>query len=248
MRWVSAGILAAALWVSHAHAAPVTIAIIIDDIGHHYQRGLDVIELPLQLTYSILPYTAHTSQLAKHARSSGKEIMLHLPMENLGDKPLGPGALHDGLTRDEFSSAIDKALLEVPLARGVNNHMGSALTQNTIYMNWLMEEIDIRDLFFVDSRTTHKTVALKAAHQRKVPSARRDVFLDNERNLFAIDQQFKILLSKARKNGSAIGIGHPYPETIEYLRLMAPGLEIQGIEVVPVSTLLSMQVQRVSIN
>ncbi len=217
------------------------IAIIIDDIGHSYSRGVKAVELPAPLTYSILPYTTHASELARLAHSSGKEIMLHLPMENIADGPIGPGGLTSHLSRIDFESTFLQAVANVPFAIGINNHMGSALTQQPQAMHWLMEEIKAVGFFFIDSRTTPLTVASTIARENNLPSASRDVFLDNEITEDAIDFQFHRLKEIARKNGTAIAIGHPHLSTLNYLSAAIPLLDSEGIKVISVSDVLALR-------
>lgn len=217
------------------------VAIIIDDIGYNRARGEAVINLPANLTYAVIPGAEHATQLARMANHQGKEVMLHLPMENLRDRPLGDIALTRSLNRQEFRRVIETALDQVPFATGINNHMGSALTQEPLAMHWLMQSVKQHRLYFIDSRTTHQTVASEIATQQNVLSASRDIFLDNERNLFSIDRQFRKLLHLARQKKTAIAIGHPYPATIEYLAYAIPLLADENIRVIAVSDMLKMR-------
>ena len=134
--------------------------------------------------------------------------------------------------------AVREALGQVPQARGLNNHMGSALTEQAEPMGWLMGELKAHQLFFVDSRTSGRSVAQRTAQRVGIASAGRDIFLDNQRDLASINRQFNKLLQLARQRGQAIAIGHPYPETVHYLQQVLPLMEQAGIEVVPVSDLL----------
>ena len=220
------------------------VSIIIDDIGYSHHLGEAVITLPANLTYAVIPDADHAMSLAHLANRHGKEVMLHLPMENLRDRPLGDIALTRGLNRLEFGRVVDTALKQVPFARGINNHMGSALTQEPEAMHWLMQSVKKHRLFFIDSRTTHMTVASKIAEQQNILSASRDIFLDNERNTFAIDQQFRKLIYLARQKHTAIAIGHPYPATIEYLAYAIPLLADENIRVISVSDMLKMRLAR----
>lgn len=220
---------------------PAYIAIIIDDIGNNLSRGQRTIELPAPLTLSVLPYTRYAQPLARRAYRAGKEVMVHMPMANVHDKPIGPGGLQAALSHDEFTELVDRAMARVPHARGLNNHMGSYLTQQTAEMTWLMEEMKQRRLFFVDSRTTPKTVAQRIAKEKAVFSSRRDVFLDNEQSFYEVDRAFRKLIALARRNGTAIGIGHPHEVTLDYLEMVLPGLTSDGIYVLPVSNLIAVQ-------
>jgi polysaccharide deacetylase 2 family uncharacterized protein YibQ len=225
--------------VSAADAA--YIAVIVDDMGNNLARGERAIRLPGQLTYAILPYTRYGKSLARKAWFSGKEVMVHMPMANLSGAPLGRGALTPALSRPQFAELFELAMEQVPHASGVNNHMGSYLTQQPMEMAWLMDEISRRRLFFVDSRTTPKTVALAVAHRKNVFSSRRDVFLDNELSFFEIDRAFQRLLKIARRNGTAIAIAHPHDVTLDYLEMVIPQLDLLGVHIIPASNLIALQ-------
>jgi polysaccharide deacetylase 2 family uncharacterized protein YibQ len=218
-------------------AAPI-VAIIIDDLGYNHVQGKRAIDLPAELTYAVIPDTHHATTLARYANDAGKEVMIHLPMENNANLPMSRIALTSGLTREDFQTVLDNALSRVPFARGINNHMGSTLTQQPQAMSWLMDSVKLRQLFFVDSRTTPKTIASSMAMQKNIHTASRDIFLDNERNLYAIDIQFRKMIRMARHKQSIVAIGHPYPATLEYLELALPMLASEGIRIVPVSEVI----------
>ena len=122
--------------------------------------------------------------------------------------------------------------------------MGSLLTTLEPQMHWVMDEVKQRGLFFVDSRTTSDSVAWKVAQQRGIPSLRRDVFLDHERTTEFVHQQFMLTIEIAKRYGSAIAIGHPYPLTVEYLKLALPLLDEQGIRLVTASALIMERQER----
>lgn len=228
----------AALVPTLALAAPPRVAIIIDDLGYHRERGEAVLDLPASLTGAVIPHAPHAPYLAQQAIASGKEVMIHLPMATVGDRPLDKGALSTDMDADAVRATVRDALARIPQAAGLNNHMGSVLTTQPKMMQALMEELHRHQRYFIDSRTTPDSVAEDTARQLRMPVAGRDVFLDNERNLLSINEQFNQLLDIARRHGSAIAIGHPYPETISYLEKILPLLPEMGIEVVPVSRLL----------
>ena len=217
------------------------VAIIIDDLGHNFSRGLRAVNLPASLTYAILPYSTHAKRLAEIVNASGKEVMVHLPMQNLGNMSIGPGGLTSNLTRLEFRLAVSTAIFRVPHASGINNHMGSFLTQQSLPMEWLMEDIKAMELFFVDSRTTPHSVASIIAKKKNLLSSSRDIFLDNERSIYAIDKQFRKLVNLAKRRGTGIAICHPYPETLDYLEIAIPQLREEGIKIIPASNLVALR-------
>ncbi len=254
-RLVAGLCLTLGLLAGQARAEPLTpliaappsaaVSIIIDDLGNLKQRDLRAIHLPWPLTYAFLPHTPHARELASLTHGLGKEVMLHLPMEAQEHHALGPGGLTQDMAHDDFLRTLRRDLGAVPYISGVNNHMGSLLTQNPARMGWLMQELgDHDDLFFVDSYTTASSVAVKAANENWVPNIRRDVFLDSDRDPASIRAQLQRLARLAREHGIALGIGHPYPETLDVLQAELPGLRAQGIEILPVSQLLDQHMQR----
>ena len=212
------------------------IAIIIDDLGEQWQAGKRTIELHSDITLAILPFTTHGRRLAEIALQQGREVMLHAPMEPLSH-PAWRNGLTRGMTEMELRGELQRMLDALPPISGVNNHMGSALTQEREMMDWVMAELAPRGLFFIDSRTTPASRALSAAQAHAIPSARRDIFLDNVRTEDAIAQQFHALLKLARERGQAIAIGHPYPETLNFLEKALADLD--DVRLVPVSHLLT---------
>ncbi len=223
---------------SSAWAQPAKLAIIIDDIGYNYSLGQRSVELPGAFTLSVLPFTPHGVQLAKLGHERGKEIMLHAPMSNEHQLPLGRGGLTLQMGEQEFLGVLRADLADIPHVVGLNNHMGSLLTQNAESMAWVMGELKARGLYFVDSRTSAKTRALEVAEREGVPSRKRDVFLDDERNPDSIRRQLHLALRKAQQQGSAIAIGHPYSATLEVLQQIRPLLAEAEVQLVPASALM----------
>lgn len=220
---------------------PPTIAIIIDDMGVHKEPEQRLIRLDQPLTLAFLPHRRHTSRLAEYGHLRNKEIMLHAPMANMARIGLGPGGLDVDMDEREIASTLREALESVPNVAGVNNHMGSLLTQQEEPMEWVMDEVARHELYFIDSRTSAGTVAAETAESRDIPTMSRDVFLDNKRTRDAIDAQFQHLLDQAREHGTAIAIGHPYEVTVSYLEDKLPELDEKGIAVATVSAVWRMR-------
>lgn len=226
-------------WQLGAQAQRPVIAIIIDDLGNR-SSDIAAIKLPGAVAGAFLPHTPHTQRLAKLAHAKNKEVLLHAPMQSMyDDKKLGPGSLTLDMTEPEFVKTLQEDLASVPYVQGINNHMGSLLTRHPGHMRWLMQEINRQgNLFFVDSRTTAQSVARMIANENQVPSLTRDVFLDAEDNAAFVEKQFSLLLKIARRQGYALAIGHPYPDTMKVLKKRLQQLDAEQIDLVPVSTLL----------
>lgn len=213
---------------------------IIDDVGYNRALGERAARLPGAYTLSLLPYTPHSQLLAELASEQGKELMLHAPMQSLSGLELGPGALTLEMKRPQFIARLHHAIAQFPGIKGINNHMGSALTRQFGPMGWVMSEARRAHLYFIDSRTTADSVAYRTAQAYGVPSASRDVFLDHEKQPEHIRQQLQRAITLARTTGRAIAIGHPYPETLEVLEHATDQwLAGQGVELVPASRLVS---------
>lgn len=216
-------------------ARHTSIVIIVDDMGNNLTLGRRAIALPGAVNYAILPHRPFSTTLAKAAHRQDKEVLLHIPMTTLGNQATGPGTLTPKMSQTEFLQTLRDNLASVPYAQGVNNHMGSLLTQLQQPMTWLMQELKQHQLYFIDSRTSPRTVAEHAAKAEQLPSLRRHIFLDNERDADAIEQQFERLLKIAKQRGSAVAIGHPYPETLTFLEQALPLLAARGYTLIPAS-------------
>ncbi len=222
------------------------VAIVIDDIGYQHGEGERTLRLPGKLTVAVIPFTPYAKSLASEAQQKNKEVMLHAPMEPKNLNRWGEG-LNNAMTETQLRSTFVAMINSIPNLVGINNHMGSGLTENSQIMNWLMSELPARQLYFVDSRTSPNSQAFNAAQQQGVPSYSRDVFLDHSRNPKDISRQLDILINTAKKQGMALGIGHPYPETLSVLEKRLPEFKAAGIEFVTVSELLNAQRNRLQL-
>ena len=220
--------------------SPPRIAIIIDDLGYRLDAGQRAIQLPGPISFAVLPGTPRARALAVQAHENGKEVLLHLPLQAIPDDaakdPLG---INLDMSRREFNDTFERALTSVPHVVGVNSHRGSLLTRHPGHMQWLMEEIHAREnLFFVDSYTTHESVALKIAGEAGVDARKRDVFLDPDRQPETVAREFERMKKLAKERGSVIVIGHPYLATLEFLERELPTLAAEGFELVTISALV----------
>jgi hypothetical protein len=217
--------------------------VIIDDLGNHAGSGRRVAALPGPVTCSILPHTPHATALAERCHAAGKEVMLHLPMQpRQGVHRPGPGSLTQGQARRQITRRVRQGFADVPYVTGVNNHMGSRLTQHLAYMHWVMESLrEEGALYFVDSFTSPASVALEVARVNGLPAVARDVFLDHRIDRTHIRAQLDRLRALARRNGSALAIGHPHPITLDELERALPALAADGIMLISVSDLIRYQ-------
>jgi len=214
------------------------IALVIDDLGRRVQDVADFAALDVPLSYGVLPFESHTAQVVRALRARGVEVLCHLPMEPRNGANPGPGALTGRMSRAELEQGTRWALAAVEGASGVNNHMGSSLSADRRSMRTILEVVRAERLFYLDSRTTADSVAYATAREMGIPAAERQVFLDGDVAPEAIRGQFRRLLEVARRNGSAIAIGHPHASTLEVLAGEIPLARRAGYEFVPVSYLV----------
>ncbi|QBF24741.1 divergent polysaccharide deacetylase family protein [Pseudomonas tructae] len=223
-----------------AQAGKAYLTLIIDDLGQSPGRDARTLALPGPVTLAIMPDTPHASDFARQAHRAGKTVILHMPM----DPATGPYAWHPGAPLPELAQRLDAALAKVPYAAGINNHMGSRMTAEPVAMAWLMGELQRRGLFFVDSRTSAATVAAAKAQAIGLAHVSRDVFLDDVRTSEAIAGQLQQGIALARKQGSAVLIGHPYPQTLDVLERELPKLKAQGIEWIEIRQMIAQRGNR----
>ncbi len=216
------------------------VSIVIDDFGPDVEIAKQFASLPFPVTLSVLPHQAHSREIAEMAHLEGREVILHLPMEplNTGESP-GPGALLVSMSGDEIRRNIRAALDTSPYFDGVNNHMGSRMTRNARIMKTILSELKGRGLFFIDSMTTNESKGWKVAQELKIPSFKRDIFLDDDPSADAIRSQIARLVKIARIRGMALAIGHPHKTTLRSLQEAAAHFREEGIEIVAARDLIN---------
>ncbi len=219
--------IALAVAGSLALAAPAfagKLSIVIDDFGYRPQTENQVLALPATISVAVLPNAPHAREMATKAHNQGHEVLIHLPMAPLSKQPLEKDTLRPEMSSEEIERIIREAYGKVPYAVGLNNHMGSAMTSNLFGMQKVMQALERYNLYFLDSVTIGNTQAMRAAQGTGVKVIKRKVFLDDTQNEADIRNQFNRAIALARRNGSAIAIGHPHPTTVRVLQQMVYNL------------------------
>lgn len=218
------------------------IAIVLDDVGVN-KRGAELaIELPGAITLAFMTYAPDVKTMAAEANRRGHELMLHVPMEPLGSADPGPKALLTGLSDEEILARLEWGMSQFDGYIGINNHMGSKFTGWRRGMEVVLSRIERTDYFFMDSRTSPRSVAASVAASMGVPVLRRDVFIDNDyKNTLEILKQLKQAERIAIKNGHAIAIGHPHKSTVEVLHKWIKEAEDRGFDIVPISRIMTLK-------
>lgn len=213
-------------------------AIIVDDGGYGGKTTDAILALDPALTLAILPGVTHSTDTAERAKELGFEVIIHMPMETHNRNVAFPGELKAAMTEEEIETTTQAAFDSVPQAVGLNNHTGSLFTSTADAMRAFLETVKAKELYFIDSRTLDTTVGAKLAQELGVPTASRDVFLDNVSEPDYIKGQVETLIEVAKEQGSAIGICHFRKTTAEVLKEMLPVLEKEGVTLVHASKLV----------
>jgi polysaccharide deacetylase 2 family uncharacterized protein YibQ len=217
------------------------VAIIIDDWGYSTKNCQYLRDIKDPLTVAVLPSLPHSNDVMQCAHEAGKEIMLHLPMEphNNSDQYPEDYILTTAMSPIKVDRLLSEILDKMPYVDGVNNHMGSKATEDRKLMTTIYKQLRHRNLFYVDSRVTAKSVCAPLAKEMGVPFTSRDVFLDNVNERTAISNQLTSLARIAKKRGWAVAIGHDRSLTLQVIVERIPWFKEQGIEFVSVKNLIS---------
>lgn len=223
-------------------AHPVYIAVVIDDLGNSWSEGRRVATLPGPVACSILPHTEHSHRIADLAYAAHKEVLLHLPMQSVSDMPLGSGGITLDMTEGQIRATVADDLASIPHLAGMNNHEGSLMTQHPGDLAWVFQALHAAGpYYYVDSYTTADSVAYQIAREQGIPTARRNVFLDDVNKEDAVRAQWDRLLKLAKRNGFALAIGHPRSATLAVLEEELPKLAEQGYVLVAPSKIVELQ-------
>lgn len=206
------------------------IVLVIDDFGYRNDNISDgFLNLKIPITCAIIPGHTASKKFAEKAVSFGKEVIIHMPMES---ENYSPGEdeykLLTSMTSELLENKLIQAFESLPEAIGMNNHQGSKATSDSKTMTVLATVLKDRGKYFIDSRTSSLTIGEKTMTSFGVPTARRNIFLDNNNDLDKIEEQMNKLANSAKKNGVAVGLGHARKNTLSVLEKVVPGLLDKG--------------------
>jgi len=215
------------------------LALIIDDVGYDMKALRRLLALPYALTFSILPDSPHAAEAARMAHQHGLTVMLHMPMQTSNPKyqqKMERFYLHQDMDKQTFTTVFEEALAKVPHVVGINNHMGSRLTEDTKSMQWLAELCKKHNLFLIDSRTSSASVAAQVANDAGIAWNERDIFLDHSVKAEALQHAWESALSCMKRNEHCLMLAHPHNETLDFLEQKIQDFNPQRF--VPITTIL----------
>ena len=219
------------------------IALVLDDWGYNLKNRDFVTDNDFHVTLSILPFRTYSTHIAQLAFNKNKDIIVHMPMEPINKENYGleENTLLTSMDKRTITRLLSSAFAVVPHAKGISNHMGSKATEDERFMKIVLEFLKQKDMFFLDSFVTPRSVCRPLARKLRLGFAERSIFIDNESDPSYIRQQLVRLAQKAKYSGLAVGIGHDRPATIAVLKEMIPELESQGYKFVNLSEVVETQ-------
>lgn len=214
------------------------IAIIVTGLGMNARLTNQAIsDLPAEVTLAFSPYGQNLQLFAETARDAAHETLIMVPMEPM-DYPINDPGPHSLLTSLAAAENIDR--LHFVMSRftgyvGLINDMGSRFTTDRDAMRPVMADLQRRGVMFVDSRATNASIVLQVARDFGIPWAENTLYIDNTASRAEIDRYLAELETMALARGLVVGVGHPYPITVERIIAWAPTLEAKGIKLIPIT-------------
>ncbi|MGL4790454.1 MAG: divergent polysaccharide deacetylase family protein [Anaerotignaceae bacterium] len=227
-----------AVLVSSTENTKAYLTIIIDDFGYSGEGTQDMLSLNVPTVAALMPFGEKSAADVEKINSSGKEMIIHMPMESLTGKKnwVGDKGVFLSLTDEEIRTVVKEGFDIAKGAIGLNNHMGSAIMEDERSLSIVIEEVGKRGLIFVDSKTTPNSKAKEICEKYNVTFLGRDVFLDSTDDIEVVKKQLMLAADIALKNGTAIAIGHVGPEggniTVEAIKQLAPEIEKMNVEII----------------
>ncbi|MBL1353329.1 MAG: divergent polysaccharide deacetylase family protein [Zetaproteobacteria bacterium] len=196
------------------------LALIVDDMGYDVLALKRLLALSIPLTISILPNAPFAVSVANMTHQAGQVVMLHLPMEPMGEhykNRMDASFLKVGMDEVAVRDMMMHDLTAVPYVEGINNHMGSRLTSMIEPMTWVMQVCREKSLFFVDSKTSSKSLAATVARQYGLVWGSRAIFLDDSVEPSAMQKAWHRMQLCVQRQQRCIVIAHPHRQTLEFL-------------------------------
>ncbi|MCP4652207.1 MAG: divergent polysaccharide deacetylase family protein [Candidatus Omnitrophica bacterium] len=218
------------------------MAIIFDDLGESLSEVKEVYSLDIPVTISVIPGLKFSKNIAHIGDRCGFSVMVHMPMEPKNEKQYRTNKykfIRAAMKRREIKSLLRYYLNSIKIAIGVNNHMGSAATEDFALMSTVMEAIKEKKLIFIDSRTSLESVAYDAAIKTGLVAGFAEGFIDAIDDTAFIEKRIDQLAERARHKGKIIVIGHPKSKTFKALKKKLPALK-KEIDFVTIEDLFSL--------
>jgi len=201
------------------------VALIFDDLGENLKDLTQIQSLGIPVTVSIVPGLKFSKSIAQSAKLHGFSVMTHLPLEPKNAQKYQSDKykfISSSMPRRQRLGLIRYYLNYIRVSIAVNNHLGSAVTEDPKLMKEVLAAVKNHGLFFVDSRTSNASVACEIAKKENVPCGYNEGFFDSTDDINIMQNDFFGLLEKAKLKEKIIIIAHPKKKTFFLLRKLLP--------------------------
>lgn len=216
------------------------LAILIDDSGSSMELAKEFQNLNMRISFAVMPYLSKSREVNEYLSANGHTVILHLPMEgsDIAVNEKTRDLLKTNMTKDEMQRIFEAALANVGPVKGFNNHMGSVFTNSSEAMETILSFARDKRLFYVDSKTIGSSKGYSTARNMSIPTAQCMHFVDNDKDVLAIEKELITAAKIAKKRGRALVIGHFHKNMVEALKNTKTTLENSGIRLVFVDEIL----------
>ena len=218
------------------------VAIVVGGLGIGANSTADALrKLPGAITLAFAPYGSDLERQVAHARETGHEVMLQIPMEPFDYPDNDPGP-HTLLTSIDAGQNLDR--LHWLMSRfqgyvGVVNYMGGRFTASEQGMGPLLREAALRGLIYLDDGSSARSLASQIAGANNLAFAKADLVIDQVPTPADVDKALGRLETLARARGTAVGFAGALPVSIDRITRWIKAAESRGIQLVPITAVVS---------
>ena len=211
------------------------LTIVLNGMGVDPAATAQALDLPLPVTFAVLPFAPQAAATAQAAHEAGQEVLVAVPLETKQSPfvKAGPGEITTAMSEEDMRILLDDALGHVPYASGAVNHMGSRLTADRAASRRFCEILARSGLYVLDDRTHEESLLYAEARRRGLPAWRRTLRLnEGPASEAATLSLLKKAEETARAKGHAVVIGNPDPQILAALKRWSEERD-KAIRVVP---------------
>ena len=211
------------------------VAVMVTGLGPQADATNASFHLPGAISLMFSPYTEDLPAYFERARLAGHEVLIELPMEptDYPQSDPGPHTLRASGTVDANIERLNWVLARAPGYFAVAGHGGAfagSPEADPVMASLARKGVGMIE---IDGNTLFDAGRAAGLAYISAPD-----WIDATPSADAIDRALADLETKARLEGTALGVGEAYPVTLKRLVDWAAGLEARGIALVPVSAIL----------
>lgn len=101
-------VFSTALYTSFSFAQS-KLAIVIDDVGYHSKEDAAIFAMPREISVAIIPAAPYARARNQEAKSQGRDILIHMPMQPVSAVKIEDGGLHLGMSAAQVNDRVNTA-------------------------------------------------------------------------------------------------------------------------------------------